>query len=105
MGTYRKLDLETCGQECGSGRNGTHVKDMKEPVEIQPPGRDSFFVALRVEKARNGISFPQLDGVPLDLRHSPTVKSTISKSDTIHTLAGSTHVVSCSIASNIDRLN
>ena len=78
---------------------------MKDPVEVQPPGGDFFFVVLRVEKARNGIAFAQADNVSLDLCHGPAIEGTVSQSESMHVSTGPTYVVSCSIASNTDRLN
>ena len=74
---------------------GTHVKDVKDPVEVQPPGGDCLFVALRVEKTTDRISFaPALDDVPLDLGHSPAVEISVSESPNVH-IVGSTHVANC----------
>ena len=52
-----------------------HVKDMKDSVKVRPPGGNLFFVVLCVEVSGNYISFAPLDGLPLNLRHSPEVRS------------------------------
>ena len=80
VGIYREFGLKTDGQKRGRGGNGTHVEDMKDPVEVQSPGRNPFFIILRVEKARNNASITQLDNGSLDLRYSPAINETVSKS-------------------------
>ena len=32
-------------------KNGTHVKDMEDPIEIQPPGGDCIFIILCVDQS------------------------------------------------------
>ena len=85
--------------ECRSHR--THVENVKDPVEVQPPARDCLFVVLCVEHPRDPISFAPLDNVPLDLSHSPAIWNFVSES-LATCVAGSTHVVNCTIASNTD---
>jgi len=46
---YCEFGLEVDGQRGSCGRGRTHIKDMKNPVEIQSPGRNHLFVVLRVE--------------------------------------------------------
>jgi hypothetical protein len=75
---------------------------MKDPVEVRPPGGDRLFVALRMEKSRDRISFTPLDDLPLDLCHSPAIETTVSKSCTKSVFAGFTDVVNCPIASSTD---
>ena len=41
-----KFGLETDSQQLPYKTEGTHVKDMEDPVEVQPPGRDRFFIVL-----------------------------------------------------------
>ena len=76
---------------------------MKNPVEVQPPGRDRLLVVLRVEHPREPISLAPLDDVLLDLGHSPTIESLVGESPDVR-IPGpdSTHVVNCPIASNTD---
>ena len=52
-----------------------HVEAMKDSVEVRPPGGNIFFVVLCVEVSGNSISFAPLDGLPLNLGHSPEVRS------------------------------
>ena len=68
---YPKFSLEAEGQQSSYRSDGTHVKDMKGPVKIQPLGDHRFLVVLRVIKSRDRIPFTPLDDVPLDLVHSP----------------------------------
>ena len=44
-----------------SSDDRTHVKDLKNLVEVRPPGRDHLFVVLRVEVSRDHIPFAPLD--------------------------------------------
>lgn len=55
--------------------DGTHVKDLKNPVEVRPPGDDPLLVLPRVKKSRDGIQFAPLDKLPLNLCHGPTIES------------------------------
>ena len=66
-----KFNLEAEGQQSPYRSDGTHVEDMKGPVEIQPPGGHRFLIFLRVIKSRDRIPFTLLDDVPLDRVHSP----------------------------------
>jgi len=79
----------------------THVKDMKNPLQIQLPGSNLFIVAHSAEISKDRISFTPFDDVPLDLIHSPTIKSSVSESHGV-CIAGSTYAVNCSIASRTD---
>ena len=80
---------------------GTHVKDTKDPVQVQFPGSDRLVVVLLVEALRNRISFIPLDDVLLDLGHSTAIENFVSKSSGA-CIAGSTHVVNCSITLRTD---
>ena len=98
---YCKFGLEVNSWRGSYGSDGTHVKDMKDPVEIQPPGRDRLLVVLCVEHPGDPISFTPLHNVPLDLSHSSAIWSIVSESPGV-CIAGPTHVVNCPIASNTD---
>ena len=52
----------------------THVKDLKNLIEVRPPGVDRLFITLRVETPRDHIPFAPLDQLPLDICHYPTIK-------------------------------
>ena len=64
-------------QEVSNGRysgDGTHVKDLKNLVQIRPTGGNLFLVALCMQMSRNPITFSLLGNIPFDLRHSPRVR-------------------------------
>jgi hypothetical protein len=46
-----KFSLKTDNQRYQQGNDRIHLKDVKDPVQIQLPGRDLFFIVLGVEKA------------------------------------------------------
>jgi len=74
---------------------------MKNPVEVQPPGGDRFFIVLRVITSRDRIPFPPLDDVPLDLFHSPDWEFDEEIARRVR-IAGSTYRVNFSIAPRTD---
>ena len=81
-----------------------HIKDLKNSVQVQPPGSDRFSVrVLLVQKPRDWILFTPLDDVRLDLDHSATVERFVSKHPEVN-IADSTHIISCSIALRADGL-
>ena len=51
--------------------DGTHVEDMKNPVEVQSPGGNRLFVVLRIITSRNCVPFASPDDISLNLVHSP----------------------------------
>ena len=55
--------------------NRTHIKVLKNLVEVQLPGDDRLPVAPRVETPRDSISFTPLDQLLLNRYHSPTSES------------------------------
>ena len=70
---------------------------MKNPVEVQPPGCDRFFIVLGAITSRDRIPFSPLDDVPLDLFHSPDWEFDGKIARRVR-IAGSTHRVNFSIA-------
>jgi len=46
---------------------------MKDPVEVQPPGSNSFLVVLCVYISRDRASFAPLGDLPLDLPNSSEI--------------------------------
>ena len=76
---YRKLGLEVGGQPWLRRGDGTHVEDVENPIEVQPPGGDRPLIVLRVENSREYISFTPLDDAPLDLGHSPAIANSINE--------------------------
>ena len=81
--------------------DGTHVEDVKDPVEVQFPGGDRFFIARRMDESRDRVPLALFDDLPLDLCHSPAIKSVVSELPKVG-ITGSTHVINCSIASRTD---
>ena len=63
------LGVESWQLSCRSDR--THVEDVKNPVEVRPPGSNRLFIILRVEMPRDRVSLVPLDDVRLYLVHSP----------------------------------
>ena len=76
---YRKLRLEVNSQPWLRRGDGTHVENVEDPVEVQPPGRNRPLIVLCVENAGDGISFTPLDDTSLDLGHSPTTESLVNE--------------------------
>jgi hypothetical protein len=51
----------------------THLKDLKNLVEVRPPDGNFRFIFLRAETARDHIPFTPLDQLPLNLCHCPAI--------------------------------
>jgi hypothetical protein len=81
--------------------DGTYVEDVKNPVELQLPTGNHFFVILRLEESRDGVPPTPFDDFLLDLCHSPAIGSIVSELSKPCT-ADSTHVVIWFIASRTD---
>ena len=60
-----------------------HLEDMKDSIEVRPPGGNRGFILLRVEHAGDSISFFRFDGGPLDLRHGSAIEGMVSKPGTV----------------------
>jgi len=54
--------------------DGAHVKDLKNLVQVQPPGGNLLLVGLCTEVSRNHVSFPLFDDIAFYLRHSSEVR-------------------------------
>jgi len=98
-----KPGLEAESWRWSSGSDRTHVKHVKNPVKLQPPGGDRLIIVY-VEKSGDHTPFAPLDDFPLDLGQGPVIESVVNRSPGVCT-AGSTHVVSCSIALRTDLLS
>jgi len=68
---YPKFGLEVESQRLSCRGDGTHVKDMKNSVEVQLPGDDRLFIVLRVVTSRDRVPFVSLDDMSLDLVFNP----------------------------------
>ena len=44
---------------------------MKDPIEVQPPSSNRFFIVLCMIASRDRIPFTPFDDVPLDLGRGP----------------------------------
>jgi len=58
-------------------RDRTHVEDLKNILEAQPPGRDRLSIFLRVEMPTDRAPSIPLDELPLDIRYGPAIESII----------------------------
>ena len=96
-----KFSLETDGQRCKRKSDRTYVEDLEDPDEFSPPGRDLFFIVLRVDKARDWVALALFRDVPLNLRYSSATGRTTCQPSKLY-VAGSTHVVNWFIASHTD---
>ena len=56
--------------------NRTYVEDLKDPVEVLPPGRNRIFIALGVQDPRDNMTFIPIDDLLLDLGYSPATSET-----------------------------
>ena len=68
---YPKFNLETKSQQSSCEGNRMHVKDAKDPVEVQPPGGNRLLIVLRMITPKDRILFTSLGYIPLDLVRSP----------------------------------
>ena len=75
VGVYREFGLETRGWRQSSRIDGTYVENLKDPDEVQPPGRNLVLVVPCVDDPRNRISLSLLDDLPLDIRHGSEARS------------------------------
>jgi len=75
---------------------------MEDPGEVQPPGSDRLLIAPRVEEPRDGVPFPPLDDLPLNICHSPVIQGMVSESCIMCTSASFTYTVNSSIAPRTD---
>ena len=73
MSNYCQFGLGIPSQQSPYEDDGTHVEDMKDPVEVQLPGGNFFLVVLCVEVSRNHAPFTLVGDLPLDLRNSPEI--------------------------------
>ena len=71
----RKFSLEAKSQLWSLGSDRTNLEDFKNPVQVQFPGRNPAFIALRMHKATDRISFTQLEDLPLYLSHDSTIRA------------------------------
>jgi len=56
----------------------THLEDLKDLVEVQPPGSNHLFVVIPVEKSRDRIPFTPLDELLVNIYHGPVIEGTLA---------------------------
>ena len=81
-----------------------YIENVEDPVEVHPPGGECFFIILRVGDSGEQVPCTLFSDPLLDLRYSPAIESVMSESYTM-CIADRTHAVSCSIASETERLS
>jgi hypothetical protein len=54
-----------------------HLEDLKNLVEVRPPGGDCLFITLRVETSRDHTPLGPPHELPLDIRHNPGIQSSL----------------------------
>jgi len=79
MGIDRQLGLEGGGQGEQDGTNGTHIEDMKGPVEVQFPSSDHFLIVLCMKQPGGYVPPAPFDDLALNLGYSPAMKSVVSR--------------------------
>jgi hypothetical protein len=53
----------------------TYFQDLKDILELQPPGGNCLLIFLRVETPKGHIPFTPLDQLLLDIFHCPAIKN------------------------------
>lgn len=71
----------------------THIEDNKDPVELQLPAGNRFFIVPGMPKSRDSISPSLLHDPVLYLRDGPTIGTTVDKRSGNCGIVGSTYVV------------
>jgi len=74
---------------------------MKDPVEFCPPSGNRLLITLRMEQSSNSVPPAAFDDLPLDLRHSPAIKTVVGEPSK-PPIIGLTHVVNWFIASHTE---
>ena len=89
MRMQRKLGLEMDDQSCGQRiYSRKYLKNVKNPIEIRPPGSNRDFFALRAENTRERVLLVRPDNALLDQRDGPAIGCGVSKSVTVSISAG-----------------
>ena len=104
VGIHRQFRLKTISQRLPNRIDWTHVEDLKDPVEVLSPCRNSIFVVLRVDNPGNSAPFTLLDDLVLYPGYSSAMARFLSASLSAH-VTGPTYVVNCSIAPRTDLLS
>ena len=87
MGVHWEFGLEADSQRWPCMGNGTHVEDMKDPVEIHHPSDNHFPIILRMKESGDDIPPALFDYFCLDPRYGSAIKSVVgelSRPQTVH---------------------
>ena len=84
--------------------DGTHVEDLKDILQVHPPGGNCLFVFLRVEIPRDRIPSSPLDKPLLNICHNPAVESIVNGGSRHMSLAKLTPTIDLSHHTRTDRL-
>jgi len=79
VGIYRELSLHVSGKQWPYSNDKTHVKDVKNPVQVQLPGGDRLLVVLRIGKSRHQIPSTFLDDPLLDPCHGSAIEGAVNR--------------------------
>ena len=101
---HQQLRLGVGYQRLPNAIYRTHRENLKDPIEVLSPSRDSILVRLRVEHSRNYASLTPFDHVVLYSGHSPAIDRLMNALLSAH-IGSLTHVVRCSIAPRTDLLS
>ena len=85
-------------------RDGTHVENLKNPLQVHPPGGNCLFVFLRVEMPRDCIPSSPLDDLLPNICHDSTVGSIIGGGSRYMSLVILTPKIDLSHHTRTDRL-
>ena len=94
------------GREVSNGHHpsdGTHVKDLKNLIQVQPPGGDRLFIFLCIEIARGRIPFNPLGDLLLNICYDPAVESILSSGSKYMSLVKPTLRIDLSHHTRADR--
>ena len=101
---HQQLRLGVGYQRLPNAIHWTHRENLKDPIEVLSPSRDSILVRLRVDHSRNYASLTPFDHVVLYPGHSPAIDRSMRAFFSAR-IASLTHVVRCSIAPRTDLLS
>jgi len=91
---HQQLRLKLDYERSSNRTDRTHIEDVKDPVEVQLPGSNPFFIVLCTEESRGCISPTVLDDLSLNLGHGSGIEKSVSQSLDVWMVV-SAHVVNC----------
>ena len=89
---------------CHYPSDGTHVEDLKNLVQVHPPGSNRLFIFLRIEMPRDRIPFSPLGDILLNICHDPAVESIMSGGSRYMSLVKHTPKIGLSHHTRTDQL-